>query len=251
LQKLAAVGVRGWSAGETNGQTSEGSVNVGMKPLIRILLIDDHVVVRTGLRVLIESKPWMLVVGEADGRAEALTVVQQSQPDVILLDLDLGNESGLDLLPDLLHSRSGVRVLLFTGMRDPAIHRQAVRLGASGVVLKDTSLATVTKAIEKVYAGEVWLERSMVASVLNELVPRHGYDDSPAAWISALTTREREIIALIGEGLKNTEIASRLNLSEATVRNHLTSIFGKLRVGDRVELVVFAYRHRLARLPTS
>lgn len=218
---------------------------------IRVLIIDDHAVVRAGLRLLIESQPGLMVVGDAKNRAEALALAAQEHPDIILLDLNLNGESGLDLIPELLTTTHGVRVLLLTGMRDPEAHQRAVRLGAMGVVMKDQTAEVVVKAIEKVHAGEVWLDRAMMANVLTDLARGRAAQetDPEAAKIAALTEREREVIRLIGEGLKNRQIADRLYISETTVRHHLTSIFSKLRVADRLELVIYAYRYGLAKPP--
>ena len=124
-------------------------------------------------------------------------------------------------------------------------------LGAIGLVLKENVLEQIIKAIEKVYAGEVWLDRSLIATVLNTRVHGNGSQEqnSQMSKIAALTDREHEVVQLIGEGLRNQEIAERLVITEATVRNHLTSIFAKLGVNDRFELVVFAYRNGIVSIP--
>ncbi len=222
---------------------SNGSTN-----LIRVLLIDDHVVMRMGLRMLIENQPGLRVVGEATDRGAAILSAAREQPDIILLDLDLGDESGLDILPELRAAAEGARVIVLTGIRDPAEHRQAVRLGATGMVLKEQAVDTLVKAIERVHAGETWLDPALVAHVLADRSRARGQDADPkAARIAALTEREREVIALIGEGLKNRQIGERLSISETTVVHHLTSIFAKLGVANRLELVTYAYRHGLAK----
>jgi len=215
---------------------------------IRVLLVDDHAVVRTGLRMLIESRPALEVVGEAATSAEARALARTTQPDIILLDLDLGDESGLDLLPNLIEAAPQARVILLTGMRDAEQHRRAVRLGAMGLVLKDQAIDVLVKAIEKVAAGEAWLDPVMVASVLNEMARTResGQIDPEAVKIALLTEREREVIALICEGLQNKHIGQRLSITETTVRHHLTSIFDKLGLTNRLELVIYAYRHGLA-----
>jgi two-component system nitrate/nitrite response regulator NarL len=221
------------------------------KSFIRILIIDDHAVLRIGLRAVIESDERMRVVGEASDHASAVAVAAEQQPDIILLDLDLGNDNGFDLLPEVLQLAPDARLIVLTGVRDNDAHRRAVLLGAMGLVLKEKALDSLLKAIEKVYQGEVWLDRTMIASVLNS---RARGDMSPeqnvhATQIATLTEREREVIQLLGAGMRNKEIAERLVISEATVRNHLTSIFAKIGVNDRFELVVFAYRYGLSQLP--
>jgi DNA-binding NarL/FixJ family response regulator len=215
---------------------------------IRVLLIDDHVVMRKGLRMLIENQSGLRVVGEATDRSAAIQSAAREQPDIILLDLDLGEESGLDILPELRAAAKAARVIVLTGIRDPAEHRQAVRLGATGMVLKEQAIDTLVKAIERVYAGETWLDPALVANILAERSRARGRDADPeVARIAALTEREREVIALIGEGLKNRQIGKRLSISETTVVHHLTSIFDKLGVANRLELVTYAYRHGLAK----
>src|SRR2546423_2851704 len=137
---------------------------------IHVLLIEDHAVVRAGLRLLIESRRGMVVVGEAANHADALAVAAREQPDIILLDLDLGAEKGLDIMPRLLAAAGQARVLILTAVRDIQDHRQAIRQGAMGLVLKEQAPETLLKAIEKVHAGEVWLDRAILASVLSEMV---------------------------------------------------------------------------------
>jgi RNA polymerase sigma factor (sigma-70 family) len=218
---------------------------------ITILIVDDHAVFRKGLRLMIEQDPRMRVVGEAADPDTALAAARATQPEIVLLDLDLGDQSGFDVLPELLDVGPQLRVILLTGVRDPAEHRRGVLLGAMGLVSKEKSIDTVLKAIEKVHEGEVWLDRTLIAQVLNYRVRENTSQQYNAeqAKIATLTEREREVIKLIGEGLRNQQIAERLTISEATVRNHLTSIFSKLGVADRFELVVYAYKHELAGVP--
>jgi two-component system, NarL family, nitrate/nitrite response regulator NarL len=215
---------------------------------IRVLIVDDHLVVRAGLRLLIESRPGLVVVGEAANHADALSLAVREQPDIILLDLALGAESGRDLLPELRSAASQSRVLVLTGVSDAVEHRQAIRQGAIGLVLKEQAPEVLLKAIEKVYAGEVWLDRAMLANVLGEMVLGGAKSaDTEATRIAMLTDREREVIALVGEGLKNKQIGDRLSITETTVRHHLTSIFTKFGVESRLEMVIFAHRHGLTK----
>jgi DNA-binding NarL/FixJ family response regulator len=214
---------------------------------IRIVLIDNHTIVRSGMRMLIESHLGLKVVGEVGNRPESVTVAAREQPDIILLALNEENE--LDLIPQLLTVAKRARLLVFTGLRDPKLHQRAIRFGAIGLVLTDVSAETFLKAIEKVHRGEVWLNRSMVANILTRLVGENHEADPEAAKIAALTKREREIIALIGDGLKNKQIASKLFISEVTVRHHFTSIFNKLGISDRLELMIYCYRYGLIKPP--
>ena len=220
----------------------------GQPSPIRVLIVDDHGIVRAGLRMLLESRPGIQVVAEATRCTEALNAAARELPDIIVLDLDLGAESGLDCLPGLLAAAATARVVVLTGVRDSALHRQAIRLGAMGLVLKEKAVDELLQAIEKVHAGEVWLESTMVASVLGEMTRTRTLPavDPETAKLTSLTEREREVVTLVGQGLRNRQIAERLYISETTVRHHLTAIFAKLAVHDRLELVIYAYRHNFA-----
>jgi DNA-binding NarL/FixJ family response regulator len=218
---------------------------------ITILIVDDHPMVRSGLRLLIEGQSGLQIVGEAGTGAEAIAEAASKQPNLILLDLDLGVDSGADFIPQLLAAAKEARVLVLTGVLDPDAHRRAVRAGAMGVLLKHKAVDVLLKAIERVHRGEVWLDRGMTASVLREMSRSDEAKnaDPEADKIARISKREREIIILVGLGLKNKQIGERLFISEATVRNHLTSILSKLELSDRFELALFAYRHGLAQLP--
>jgi len=232
-----------------NSKVASVALSPKARSPIHVLIIDDHVVIRAALRMFLESQPDITVVGEGSGPQDALAVAGREQPNIILLDLDLGEASGLDLLPDLHVAAPDAHVIVLTGVRDVRMHRQAVRLGAAGLVLKERAPEVLLEAIARVATGEVWLENLLVASVLSEMTrrPQHSPPlDPEMIKMKALTAREREIITLIGQGFKNQTIADRLCISEATVRHHLTSIYGKLAVGDRLELAIYAYRHGLA-----
>jgi two-component system, NarL family, nitrate/nitrite response regulator NarL len=218
------------------------------RKVIRIAIIDDHSVVRSGLRMLIESEPNMSVVAEAGNEQDAIAMIEREQPDLILLDLDIDGRSSLDFLPELLTRSGQSRVLLLTGLDDLELHRRALHLGAMGVVLKEQAASVLIKAIEKVHEGEVWIDRAMMASVLTDLSKaREGSKaDTDAARISSLTEREVEVISFICDGLQNKRIADRMGITETTVRHHLTSIFAKLGCESRLELVIYAYKHGLA-----
>jgi two-component system, NarL family, nitrate/nitrite response regulator NarL len=218
---------------------------------IRVLIVDDHGIMRAGLRMLLESQPEVTVVGEAATCADALALATCTQPNIIILDLDLGGENAIESIPTLLRTAPETRILVLTGVRDPEIHRQAIRQGALGLVFKEKAVETLLQAITRVRAGEVWLEPTMIARVLGDLTrPQPSPPTSPeTAKIARLTEREREVITLVGEGLRNRHIAERLCISEATVRHHLTAIFAKLDVSDRFELAIYAYQHGLAKPP--
>lgn len=221
---------------------------------IRVFLIDDHRTILWGLERLIEGGDRrMRVVGSATSYAEAVELLEGAAPDVIVLDLDLGTESGLDAIPKLAASHKA-KVLVLTGLRDEAVHHNAVIAGARGVVSKEARAETILSAIEKVYEGQLWLDRAAAGKVLVELSRRHAGRDSVSPEqqkISALTVREREIIALTAAnaGATARTIAEKLHISEHTLRNHLTSIYGKLGVANRLELFAYAHQQKLVKPP--
>ena len=220
-------------------------------PSVRVLIVDDPGIMRAGLRMLLESQPGLMVVGDASTCADALALATGTQPDVIVLDLDLGGENAVESIPTLLRTAPDTRILVLTGVRDPEVHRQAIRHGAMGLVFKEKAVETLLQAITKVQAGEVWLEPTMIARVLGDLTRPQSVPQTSAeaTKIARLTEREREVITLVGEGLRNKHIAERLYISEATVRHHLTAIFAKLGISDRFELAIYAYQHGLAKPP--
>jgi two-component system nitrate/nitrite response regulator NarL len=218
--------------------------------IIRILLVDDHQIFLAGLRTLLQNDPEFVVVGEARNRIEALNA-SHTQPDVILLDLDLGEECGSNLVQDLMKIAPKSRILLLTGVIDSGLHLLAISLGAVGIVHKLESPILLMKAIRKVHSGEAWVNRTMVATFMTQLQAPRRKADPIAAKIASLTSRELEVIGSLAQGRRNKEIAERLFISEKTVRHYLTSIFQKLEVSDRLELMIFSYQHCLATVPTS
>ena len=218
---------------------------------IRILLVDDHALFLAGVRSLIEDDPGLTIVGEATNRVEALRWAEQ-RPDLILLYLDLGGEFGLDFLPELLQISEKSRILVMTGLPDPELDLRAVRLGASGVVSKTVKADCFLKAIRKVHAGEAWLNPMLVAAVVTDFQRRRTAKRDPEEEkIASLTARELEVIACLSEGRRNKQIGERLFISEKTVRHYFTSIFDKLGVNDRLELIIYAYKHGLTNIPAK
>ena len=223
--------------------------NTDDKP-IRVLLVDDHAIIREGLRDLIRSRPGMDVVGDADNRADAVALAAREQPDVIILDLDLGADSGLDVLPELLRAAARASVIILTGMRDTEKRDRAMELGAKGVVLKERGATELLAAIEKVHTtGDYWFEPGAAKRLLDKQRSRaDGREDPEAARIATLTPTERELITCIGDGLDNRQIAGRMHIAESTVRNNLTRVYDKLDIkGGRLGLLVYAYRHGLVK----
>jgi DNA-binding NarL/FixJ family response regulator len=218
---------------------------------IRIVLVDDHRIIREGLREFIETRPGMRVVGDAGDRRSALEVVGRERPDVVVLDLDLGGVSGLDLLPEILSAAPAASVIILTGLRDAEKRDRAMELGAKGVVLKENGVAELLNAIEKVHrTGDYWLEPGAARRLMGR--KRGAVETDPeSAKIATLTQTERLLIEHLGKGLDNRQIAERLHMAESTVRNSLTRIYDKLDInGGRLALLVYAYQHGLVK-PSS
>lgn len=223
------------------------------KAPIRVFMIDDHRSILWGLERLIESgKPAMKVVGSAENVTAALNLLDSVEPDVILLDIDLGTENGIDGIPKL-SAKSKARILVLTGVRDKAAHDKAVLAGACGVVEKESPAETILTAIDKVHDGQVWLDRAATGRIFVEFSKENSGQaaDPERAKISSLTVREREIVAITAgnAGATAKTIAQILFISEHTLRNHLTSIYNKLDVANRLELFAYAHKHGLIKRP--
>jgi len=188
------------------------------------------------------------VMGTASDIAEALAILEREQPDVILLDIDLNGVNSLDSMPRLRNA-SNAMVLILTGVRDPETQERAVLAGARGVVQKEVSAEMILKAIRKVHEGEIWLDRLTTGRIFSKLLDHSTNQVSPeAAKIASLTSREREIVnVMVNQGHStNKQIAVHLNMSEHTLRNHLSSIYSKLEVENRLELVMYAVKHHIS-----
>jgi DNA-binding NarL/FixJ family response regulator len=222
---------------------------------IRVFIIDDHRSILWGLERLIESgKPSMQVVGTATNGTEALKIIDDAAPDLILLDIGLGEESGIDAIPGLL-ARTRAKILVLTGIRDESIHDKAVLAGASGVVEKEAPAETILAAIQKVHEGQLWLDRVATGRIFLEMSRDSAAQavDPERVKISSLTEREREIVAIAAThaGANAKAIAEMLFISEHTLRNHLTSIYDKLQVANRLELFAYAHKHGLNKPPAA
>ena len=219
---------------------------------IRVGIIEDHSIVRAGLRVMLTAYPDLVVVGEAADRKEAFEISKTRRPHVLLVDLQLDQVSALDFLEELI-AVSGARAIVVTGSsNDDEIHR-SIQAGATGLVFKHEDPEVLIRAIRKVYAGEAWLSRTLMTSALLRLRASRSAapPDPETIKIATLTAREREIVALVATGLGRQGIAEKLCVSEGTVRNHLTSIFGKLDLSNQLGLVFYAQRHGLDKLAAS
>lgn len=212
---------------------------------IKVFLVDDHKAILWGLEHLVNSAaPRLAVAGTASTCAQMFSALATSAPDVIVLDVDIGGESGLDCL-EQLGRESSARVLMLTGSDDLELHQRAVVRGARGVVHKQESADVILRAIEKVSCGEIWLDRANWGQVMQALISGKGTDPE-AEKIGKLTAKERQIVNAVAElkGAPNKVIANKLHMSEHTLRNHLTTIYDKLEVSGRMELYLYATSHR-------
>jgi len=212
---------------------------------IRVVIADDHPIVRDGLRRLLSLEDDIEVVGEAADGRETLDLIDQLDPDIVLLDLRMPNVDGLTALQTLQNSNRRTRVVVLTASEDKNEFVQAMKLGCSGIVLKQTAPELIVKSIRKVFAGEIWLDSHTTAAVMRQFATVGGETASsgsakPREQRSPLSTREREIVSFVAQGYKNKEMAEKMFISEQTVKNHLHNIFDKLGVSDRLELALYA-----------
>ena len=216
---------------------------------IRILIADDHPIFRDGLRRLLSAQEDFEVVGETGDGNEILRLVNELEPDILLLDLRLPGLDGLTVLQRLQAARRKTRAIVLTASEDKNEFVQAMKFGCAGVVLKQSPTELLYKSIRKVHAGEVWLDSYTTAAVMREFaaVPSGSYERR-VRMRAPLSQREQEIVALVAQGYKNKEIAEKMFISEQTVKNHLHNIFDKLGVADRLELALYAIHKGLHEL---
>ena len=213
---------------------------------IHVVIADDHPIFRDGLRRLLEMEPEFIVAGEAANGLEAIALVEELRPEILLLDLAMPKLPGLQTLRELSLSQSGTRTILLTAAIERRQILEALQCGAWGIVMKDSATSLLLKAVHSVMKGLYWVCNEPVTDPVAYLNQLSSSDAKPRARSDfALTRRETEILAAIVSGLSNKEIASRFSLSEDTVKHHLTSIFDKVGVSSRLELALFAINNRL------
>ncbi len=231
---------------------SENTPGANNRPKIRIMVADDHPIFRDGLCRLLALEDDFEVVAQAQDGKQVLDLLQERQPDILLLDLKMPGLDGLGTLQRLQATKSRTKVIVLTASEDKNEFVQAMKLGTCGIVLKQTATELLIKSIRKVYEGEIWLDSQTTAAIMRQFAaPDEAPQPAPAAPSgrdrerSPLSQREREIVALVAQGFKNKEMAEKMFISEQTVKNHLHNIFDKLGVSDRLELALYAIHNNL------
>lgn len=214
---------------------------------IKVMIADDHSMVREGLTQLIELEDDIEVVAQAGDGQEALEKIQNSVPDVVLLDINMPKMNGLDVLKKLKEENHPSRIIILTIHNEVEYLLKAVEIGVNGYVLKDSEADVLVKAIRSVYMGDSYIQPNMATQLYKKMNNQHENEEKLqiSKQISRLTKREMQVLKLVTIGLLNKEIAHRLEISEKTVKNHVSNIFKKIEVSDRTQAAVFAIKNRI------
>ena len=211
---------------------------------LRILLVDDHEVVRLGLVTLLEDTPGVAVVGEAGSAQEALSACERLDPDLVILDIRLPDRPGVDVCRQIVERWPHIRVIMLTSFANDDLIAEAISAGAAGYVLKQVGNEELLRAIEAIRRGEALLDPQVTQRVLQRLRETERLLDASA--FRDLSQRELEVLFLVSQGKSNPEIGQELGLSEKTVRNHVSNLLEKLEKSNRIELATYAVEHRIA-----
>lgn len=211
---------------------------------IKIMLVDDHVLIREGIKQLLEFDGTMKIIEQAGDGEECLEKLKKVKPDILLLDINMPNVNGIDTLEEIKKRNLPVKVLMLTVHSEIEYLIKAVDIGADGYILKDSGSEELKKAIHSILDGESYIQSSLIPALNSRLVNR----DIDKEKIASLTKRECEILIQIASGRFNKEIATTLDITERTVKNHISSIFKKIDVSDRTQAAVFAIRNNMVRL---
>lgn len=217
-----------------------------MTESIRILIVDDHAIVREGQRALIDTEPGMELVGEAADGVQAIEMARSLRPDVILLDLVMPRKGGIEAIGEIKEENPSARILVLTSFAEDKKVYAAIKAGALGYLLKDASPQEILVAIREVYRGEPSMSPPIAQKLMRELVRSSNLPPTE----EPLTEREVEILMLVAQGLPNQEIAETLVISERTVRTHVSNILAKLHLANRTQAALYALREGLAHLDT-
>jgi DNA-binding NarL/FixJ family response regulator len=216
-----------------------------MKSNLNVILVDDHEVVRLGLRTLLEELSWVSVVGEAGSAEEAMLMVDRYQPDVVVLDIRMPGESGLVASDQITRRWPEIKVIFLTSYADDDLIIRAIQAGASGYVLKQVGNRKLIDALDAVRKGEALLDPVVTQRLINRV--RDSETELQATAFKDLSAREMEVLAQVAQGKSNGEIAQELSLSEKTVRNHVSAILSKLQLSNRIEAATYAVRNDIER----
>jgi len=216
---------------------------------IKILVIGEYSIFRSGLRMLLETDTNLRIIGEASKLETAQQIVEEESPDLILVDLpDLAEKDHFSFLENVT-----IPVLVLVGKYDAGVYQRCLTIGVRGLVLKEENADTLFKAIAKIHDGEIWFDRMIMGQTILQLVSeKRLLKEYPKAHVTnALTEREKQVVDLICRGMKNKDIADELFITETTVRHHLTSVFNKLEISSRLELVIYAFKNSLVMMPSG
>jgi NarL family two-component system response regulator LiaR len=209
---------------------------------IKVMIVDDHGIVRQGLRTYLDLLEDIAIVAEAENGLDALVKVNQFNPDIVLMDLVMPEMDGIEATQKICGSYPDVKVIVLTSFTEDEQVFSAIKAGAVGYLLKDISPPDLAKAIQAVHSGETHLHPEITKKILNQFVsPKSDIETPP----DELTPREMEVLQLVAQGLSNKELANKLTISEKTVKTHLSSIFSKLHLSDRTQAAIYALKHNL------
>lgn len=211
---------------------------------VKVMLADDHALVREGIRQLIETEGSINVIAEAKDGVECLSILKSVKPDILLLDINMPNKNGIEVLEEIRKRKSNLKVLMLTVHNEVEYLIKAVDIGVDGYILKDAGFAELKKAIFSILSGENYIQASLIPALNSRLVARDADKDK----LEQLTKRELEVLVQVANGMFNKEIATTLNISERTVKNHIANIFKKIDVSDRTQAAVFAIRNDIIKL---
>jgi DNA-binding NarL/FixJ family response regulator len=219
---------------------------VADKSKIRVAIVDDHTLFREGIKRILSLESDIEVVGEAIDGEEVISLLTNCRPDILLLDIKMERINGLQILPQIVQQYSFLKVIILTAQISLPESVTAIKNGARGIILKHSASEFLIKGIRKVYQGELWADTSTMTQVVESLSRKYRGEKESEKNKKDLSQREREVVCLVASGHRNKEIADKLFISEQTVKTHLSNIFQKLEINDRLELALYAMRNGLA-----
>lgn len=211
---------------------------------IKVIIADDHSLIREGIKQLLEFDGSIEVIAEASNGVDCLKKLENNKPDVLLLDINMPEKNGLDVLDEIKKNEYDIKVLILTVHNELEYLLKAIDIGVNGYILKDSKSDELKRAIQSVLAGENYIQASLIPALNNRLANRDIDKDK----IDLLTSRELEVLIQVANGMFNKEIATSLNISERTVKNHISNIFKKIDVSDRTQAAVFAIKNNIVTL---